>query len=65
MLNKLFVFICSMLSACSFSLFATSPGEQPGVQWQTNYEEAVRQSKTASKPLVLFFTGSDWCGWCT
>ena len=65
MLNKLFVYICSMLSACSFSLFATSPGEQPGVQWQTNYEEAVRQSKTASKPLVLFFTGSDWCGWCT
>lgn len=33
--------------------------------WLTNYEEAVNQSKATSKPLILFFTGSDWCGWCT
>jgi len=30
----------------------------------TNYEEAVESAKQGSKPLVLFFTGSDWCGWC-
>lgn len=34
------------------------------LNWQTNYEEAVSQSKSGKKPLLLFFTGSDWCGWC-
>lgn len=36
----------------------------PKLAWLTNYEEAVNQSKATSKPMVLFFTGSDWCGWC-
>lgn len=34
------------------------------IQWHTNYEEAVNLSAKHSKPLLLFFTGSDWCGWC-
>jgi protein disulfide-isomerase len=34
------------------------------INWTTNYEEAVNAAKTSSKPLLLFFTGSDWCGWC-
>lgn len=35
------------------------------IQWQQNYEKAFEQAKSTSKPLLLFFTGSDWCGWCT
>lgn len=35
------------------------------INWLTNYEQAVNQSKQASKPIILFFTGSDWCPWCT
>lgn len=35
------------------------------VTWLTNYEQAVNQSKETSKPIILFFTGSDWCPWCT
>ena len=34
------------------------------INWQTNYDEALRLSKSSSKPVVLFFTGSDWCSWC-
>jgi protein disulfide-isomerase len=34
------------------------------IQWITNYDEAARQAQQQSKPMVLFFTGSDWCGWC-
>lgn len=34
------------------------------VQWQTNYTQAAEQAKKENKPLLLFFTGSDWCGWC-
>src|SRR3989339_2036693 len=35
------------------------------IQWHTNYDEAAELAKTKSVPLVLFFTGSDWCTWCT
>jgi protein disulfide-isomerase len=34
------------------------------LHWTTNYQEAVAQSKKESKPLFLYFTGSDWCSWC-
>lgn len=32
--------------------------------WQTNVNKAMEISKKTKKPLLLFFTGSDWCGWC-
>lgn len=34
------------------------------LNWQTNYDQAVEQAKNQNKHLFLFFTGSDWCGWC-
>jgi protein disulfide-isomerase len=27
-------------------------------------DTAMEISKKSKKPLMLFFTGSDWCGWC-
>ena len=32
--------------------------------WQTDLNKAMEISKKSKKPLLLFFTGSDWCGWC-
>jgi protein disulfide-isomerase len=32
--------------------------------WQTDMKKAMEISKKTKKPLLLFFTGSDWCGWC-
>lgn len=32
--------------------------------WQTSLEKASQESMKTKKPLLLFFTGSDWCGWC-
>jgi thioredoxin-related protein len=32
--------------------------------WETNVNKAIEVSKKTKKPLLLFFTGSDWCGWC-
>lgn len=32
--------------------------------WNTNMNKAIEISKKSKKPLFLFFTGSDWCGWC-
>lgn len=32
--------------------------------WETDIKKAMELSKKQDKPLFLFFTGSDWCGWC-
>jgi protein disulfide-isomerase len=34
------------------------------ITWQTDLTKAMEISKKTKKPLLLFFTGSDWCGWC-
>lgn len=32
--------------------------------WHTDMAQAADLSMKENKPLMLFFTGSDWCGWC-
>jgi len=32
--------------------------------WETDLKKASEVSMKTKKPLLLFFTGSDWCGWC-
>lgn len=33
-------------------------------KWYTDYAKAVEQAKAGNKPILLDFTGSDWCPWC-
>ena len=35
-----------------------------GPVWLTSWDEAAKQSKATGKPILMDFTGSDWCGWC-
>lgn len=32
--------------------------------WITNYEKAKELGAELTRPILLDFTGSDWCGWC-
>ncbi|HEX8270775.1 MAG TPA: thioredoxin family protein [Flavobacterium sp.] len=34
------------------------------IEWHTNIDKAAAVSEKTKKPMLLFFTGSDWCGWC-
>lgn len=34
------------------------------LNWYTDMGKATEASLKENKPLLLFFTGSDWCGWC-
>ena len=34
------------------------------LNWLTDYKEAVTIAKKENKPILLNFTGSDWCKWC-
>jgi protein disulfide-isomerase len=34
------------------------------ITWHTDFDKAAKISKKTNKPILGFFTGSDWCGWC-
>lgn len=42
----------------------TIQAQESELIWHTNFEKAMQLSAKEKKPLMLFFTGSDWCGWC-
>jgi protein disulfide-isomerase len=43
---------------------ANRPNQTNQIRWYTNYNQAVQEAQKTRLPLFLFFTGSDWCGWC-
>jgi thioredoxin-related protein len=32
--------------------------------WLTNYEQAITEARKEGKPIMLYFSGSDWCKPC-
>lgn len=52
------IFIALLLVAGSFAAQAQE------LKWETNLNVATEVAIKQNKPLLLFFTGSDWCGWC-
>jgi len=51
--------------SASFSLLLLAQpvlASKPG--WSENFADARQRSATENKPLLLDFTGSDWCGYC-
>lgn len=49
----LFIVISQKITAQSIEL-----------NWYNDLSKAVPISVKEKKPIMLFFTGSDWCGWC-
>ncbi len=37
---------------------------QESLTWHTDMNKAFDIATKENKTLLLFFTGSDWCGWC-
>ena len=54
----------SMLSVALCVMFLATSAFAGEKGWLTSWDEAARQSKTTGKPILMNFTGSDWCGWC-
>ncbi|SDE72033.1 thioredoxin family protein [Ulvibacter litoralis] len=53
------VIIFLMFSALSFGQETES-----SLNWLTNLEKAEKISQQTNKPILLYFTGSDWCPPC-
>ena len=45
---------------------STSHAQQENIElkWLTNLEKAQKQAKKKDKPILVYFTGSDWCSPC-
>lgn len=37
---------------------------EDNLKWEQKFKNAKELSKASKKPLLIFFTGSDWCGPC-
>ena len=47
-----------------FSLIYSLSLQSQELTWHTDMNKAVEIATKENKVIMLFFTGSDWCGWC-
>lgn len=47
-----------------WSFAATTPKVEKKLVWHTDMKVASEIAQKQDKPIFMFFTGSDWCGWC-
>ncbi|MBS0623669.1 MAG: thioredoxin family protein [Verrucomicrobia bacterium] len=43
---------------------ASATSSTQAITWITDYRAGLQQAQQNHKPIFLYFTGSDWCGWC-
>jgi thioredoxin-related protein len=57
--------ICLFTAANSLAQeHKTAALEKFSVNWEATYKRALKKSKKEKKPVLIYFTGSDWCGPC-
>jgi len=52
----------ALAAGLTLTIFATALGSTD--PWMTSYDAAVKVAKKSGKPIMVDFTGSDWCSWC-
>jgi protein disulfide-isomerase len=64
--KKTIILIALFLASFTFQAQEPSSSSKQAKQldWQTDINKAISISNKTKKPMLLFFTGSDWCGWC-
>ncbi len=73
---NMFKYVCGLMlaSAVLASIPACSAGEAPAAgpgvsgvnpgEWTQDYDAALSYGREKNLPVLLNFTGSDWCYWC-
>lgn len=68
-MKKMRYVLLTLILIGGFAATAQSPKKTVAAKtetltWFTDINEVNRLSLSTGKPVFLFFTGSDWCGWC-
>jgi len=58
-MNRLLILVFLFVTATYFGQTETT-----SLKWLTNLEKAQKISKKTKKPILVYFTGSDWCTPC-
>lgn len=61
-MKKVFLFLTIVLF--QLNTLTAQEKELSQLNWVANFENAKQIAKTENKPIMIFFTGSDWCGIC-
>jgi thioredoxin-related protein len=57
---KKFIFVIAFI----VSSMVYAQDEASNLNWLLDYNEAIEISKNEQKPVLVYFTGSDWCAPC-
>ncbi len=53
------------ISTPTESSLSSSPATSASFgRWHTDFAKAQAAARSSNRPLLINFTGSDWCGWC-
>ena len=64
--TRMYTVFISLLTLTGIACTQANPAskEGPPEGWLTNYEQALSEAKEQNKPILIEFTGSDWCPPC-
>lgn len=64
-MRKIFLILVFILGAnVSFAQESVVVNEHESLAWEMSFDSAIKKSKAENKPILVFFTGSDWCPPC-
>lgn len=61
---KFFSCLIFLFTSLNFVAQKDSLSKKDQLVWHTDLLKANEISNSSSKPILAFFTGSDWCFWC-
>ncbi len=56
-------FLFTALATTALATDVAKEGAEPG-KWTMDFDAATKLAKEKNLPILINFTGSDWCGWC-
>ncbi len=66
-LGSTFLLLSALMAQppASVGYYSTPPaGVSNSINWYRNYSDAVATSQSTSKPILILFTGTNWCPAC-
>ncbi len=64
-MRKIFLILVLLLGVkASFAQESVVAQEKEAIKWEMSFDEAIKRAKDENKPVLVFFTGSDWCPPC-
>ncbi|WP_299062255.1 thioredoxin family protein [uncultured Polaribacter sp.] len=63
-LLSILTFLFTLSSFIAQDVVIEEPIENISLIWEPSFQEALNKSKKENKPVLIYFTGSDWCSPC-